>query len=187
MARGAEIDGERGYDGSVIRFGSDIDFEKTSTDEIMVKLEMWSKVRRPGQSFLPEGSTTPEFVVKSEYRASVLEQPAPPAHLLDTFGQSDRLVTDEHTYDGSVPQVLAMMNGGFTEKLTDSQSGLIRALLEIGDTRERANATYHAILSRNASMQELATATAFLTEHGDEGLSDLAWALINNPEFLFIR
>ena len=61
LARGAEIDGERGYDGSVIRFGSDVDFEKTSTDEIMVKLEMWSKVRRIGQSFLPEGSTTPQF------------------------------------------------------------------------------------------------------------------------------
>ena len=188
LARGPEIDKERGYDGSVIKFGSAIDFESTTTEEIMEKLNMWSQVRRLGQSFLPEGSTTPEFVRDPEYRASILEQPAPSAHLLDTFGQSNRLVTDEHTYDGSVPQVLAMMNGGFTQKLTGSESELIRALKETSsNARERANATYHAILSRNASMQELGKAEDFLNRNGDEGLSDLAWALINNPEFLFIR
>ena len=187
LARGPEIDEERGYDGSVIKFGSDIDFEKSTTEEIVTRLEMWSKVRRLGQSFLPEGSTEPEFVVNPEYRASILEQPAPPAHLLDTFGQSDRLVTDEHSYDGSVPQVLAMMNGTFTEKLVSSNSSLIRDLSKIPTSRERANAVYHAFLSRNASMQELSKAEAFLNKNGDEGLSDLAWALINNPEFIFIR
>ena len=186
LARGPEIDGERGLDGSVYRFGSDFNFEETF-DEIKPKIDMWVKVRRPSQSYLPEGSTTPTLVKNPEFRASVMEQPARAGHTLDTFGQSDRQVTDEHTYDGSVPQVLSMMNGEFTEKLTDSDSELIRALTKPSTVRERANAAYHAILSRNASPMELNKAEAFLKKNGDEGLSDLTWALINNPEFLFIR
>ena len=173
-------------DGSVYRFGSDFDFEETF-DEIKPKIDMWVKVRRPSQSYLPEGSTTPTLVMNPEFRASIMEQPARGGHMLDTFGQSDRQVTDEHTYDGSVPQVLSMMNGEFTEKLTDSDSELIRALTKPSTVRERANAAYHAILSRDASPMELNKAEAFLKKHGDEGLSDLVWALINNPEFLFIR
>ena len=61
-------------------------------------------------------------------RASELEQPSPAGHFLRDFGQSDRTVTDGSAKDGSVPQVLVMMNGRAQQMMTEKDSLMFRTL-----------------------------------------------------------
>ena len=79
---------------------------------------------------LVECICSPVIMNDSELRASELPQPAPAASMLDTFGQSDRRITDDHNYDGSVPQVLALMNGNITQQLTGLSSKVVDDLDE---------------------------------------------------------
>jgi hypothetical protein len=113
-------------------------------------------------------------------RASELPQPAPESHFLRLFGQSDRLVPDTNTTDGSVPQMLQLMNGPVQEVVTSSSY----VLTEAGKTKDAVRALYHAFLSRPPTADEMQKSTAALA--GGLSTSDLAWVLLNSREFLFI-
>jgi hypothetical protein len=116
-------------------------------------------------------------------RASELQQPAPENHFLRLFGQSDRLVSDTNTTDGSVPQMLQLMNGPVQEMITGNS-----VALDVANTAAtpagRISSLYLGFLSRPPTPEETAKATAAM----DDGLSlsDLAWVLLNSREFLFI-
>src|SRR6185295_5094724 len=58
-------------------------------------------------------------------RASELPQPAPETHFLRLFGQSDRLLSDTSTTDGSVPQALMLMNGGAAKLISDTNCAAV--------------------------------------------------------------
>ena len=123
----------------------------------------------------------------SAARASELEQPAPPASLLDTFGQSDRNITDEHNYDGSVPQVLALMNGDITSALTGSSSRLVTELENLDAPEDKVAGVFFTVLARYPTAEERSLGVSMLEDYGDDGIRDLAWALLNSPEFLYIQ
>ena len=107
--------------------------------------------------------------------------------MLGTFGQSDRRITDDHNYDGSVPQVLALMNGPVTERLTGLSSKVIDDLEELDGPDDKVRGVFFTLLNRFPSSDELQLGVSMIEDHGDEGISDLAWALMNSPEFLFIQ
>lgn len=190
LAHGNEIDTKKGRDGSFIKTLLNVDFEKDSMESIFAKYEAFQSIRggRAGEAIVTEaGSLTPAFVQDSDLRASEMEQPAPPASLLDTFGQSDRLVTDKHNFDGSVPQVLALMNGPVTSRLTGSSSKVVDDLEQLDGPDDKVRGVFFTILSRFPTDEELALGMKMLADYGDDGIRDLAWALMNGPEFLFIQ
>jgi hypothetical protein len=123
----------------------------------------------------------------TELRASELPQPAPAASMLDTFGQSDRRITDDHNYDGSVPQVLALMNGTITQQLTGISSKIVSDLEALDGPDDKVRGVFATLLNRFPTKEELDLGTGMIEDFGDEGISDLAWALMNGPEFLFIQ
>ena len=118
-------------------------------------------------------------------RASELPQPAPETHFLRLFGQGDRLLADSSTTDGSVPQVLQMMNGAMGRLVADGESTAVLAAAKERDPAARVTSLYLAYLSRRPTPTELAAAGRSL----ESGLSlaDLAWVLANTREFLFIQ
>lgn len=119
-------------------------------------------------------------------RASELPQPAPETHFLRVFGQSDRIVADSSTTDGSVPQALLMMNGGVGQLISDTRcEAVIAASSAANSTDEKIDALYLAFLSRKPSATERAAASKALCEN--LALTDLAWTLANTREFLFIQ
>ena len=107
--------------------------------------------------------------------------------MLDTFGQSDRNITDEHNYDGSVPQVLALMNGDITSALTGSSSRLVTALENLDAPEDKVAGVFFTVLSRYPTAEERSLGVKMLEDYGDDGIRDLAWALLNSPEFLYIQ
>lgn len=190
LAHGSEIDTKKGGDGSFYKKVLDIDFNTASNDEVWRHYEMWQNLRggNATMAMVSEGDDyTPVMVNDSELRASELPQPAPGASMLDTFGQSDRRITDQHNYDGSVPQVLALMNGTVTQQLTGASSKVVSDLEELDGPDDKVRGVFFTLLNRFPSKEELDLGTGMIEDFGDEGISDLAWALMNSPEFLYIQ
>ncbi len=120
-------------------------------------------------------------------RASELQQPAPDGHFLQKFGQSERnFVINASTRTGSVPQVMELMNGYATANLTQPSSLLFQKLKNQTDPAKRADIVFLSILSRKTTAKERALLLTELKK-GNEAMSDLIWALLNTPEFFFIK
>jgi hypothetical protein len=117
-------------------------------------------------------------------RASELPQPAPENHFLRLFGQSDRLVADTNTTDGSVPQMLSLMNGPVQEIITGGSTALAGAV-KADPAAEKVTALYRSFLARDPSPAERDKSVAALD--GGLKVADVAWVLLNSREFLFIQ
>ncbi len=189
LAHGTDIDKKTGGDGSFYKKILNVDFNTASNDEVWNHYQMWEELRGGGSSMamVGDGGSSPVKVTDTELRASELPQPAPAASMLDTFGQSDRRVTDEHNYDGSVPQVLALMNGTVTRKLTGASSKVVADLEALDGPDDKVRGVFFTLLNRFPSKEELDLGVGMMEDYGDEGISDLAWALMNSPEFLYIQ
>jgi hypothetical protein len=121
-------------------------------------------------------------------RASEQPQPSDPAHFLSKFGQPDRnFVINASTLGGSVPQVMELMNGYATEILTQPGSRIFLEMKNLRSNFEKADVVFMSILSRRAIGSEQHLLDRELRTGGPEVFSDLIWALLNTPEFLFIK
>ena len=191
LANGNEIDNKTGADGSMYQKILNIDFNTASNEEVWEHYEAWiSNYGGRGASAMVSketGDWTPTYVNDSQLRASELQQPAPAASMLDTFGQSDRQITDDHNYDGSVPQVFALMNGSITRQLTGSSSKVVYDLEDLDGPDDKVRGVFFTLLNRFPSDEELKLGMSMIEDYGDNGISDLAWALMNSPEFLYIQ
>jgi hypothetical protein len=79
------------------------------------------------------------------------------------------------------------MNGGITERLTGPTSKLVDDLKGLDADEDKVRGVFFTILSRFPSDEEQTMGVEMLGSYGDDGIRDLAWALINSPEFLFIQ
>ncbi len=118
-------------------------------------------------------------------RASELPQPSPETHFLRMWGQGDRLLADSSTNDGSVPQVLQMMNGSVGKLVADSRSAAVIDAMKEKTPDAQVTSLYLSYLSRKPTGKELAVAGKSLKD--GIGLTDLAWVLANTREFLFVQ
>jgi hypothetical protein len=118
-------------------------------------------------------------------RASELPQPAPETHFLRLFGQSDRLIADTNTTDGSVPQALMLMNGGAGKLVSETNCAAVTVAGNAKSDDEKIDSLYLAFLGRKPTAAERPVAASALTT--GLGISDVAWALANTREFLFIQ
>jgi hypothetical protein len=118
-------------------------------------------------------------------RSSELPQPAPETHFLRLFGQSDRMVADSNTTDGSVPQALALMNGPVQEMVTAGSAVVMKDAAAAADDAGKVERLYRSFLGRAPEAGEKERAVALLGK--GQPLGDVAWALLNSREFLFIR
>jgi hypothetical protein len=121
-------------------------------------------------------------------RASELQQPAPAGHFLQKFGQSERnFVINASTRTGSVPQVMELMNGYASEILARPDSLIFRKIKNEPDVAKRADMVFLSILTRRTTAKERGLLLAELRKGNNEAMSDLIWALLNTPEFFFIK
>jgi hypothetical protein len=198
LAEGPKVDEIKGRDGSFYRELLNVNFEKDSFEAVWTKYEAFKQNRGKGYGtslvLSPESGSlagsepdVPKLGNLELIRASEMAQPAPSGSLVDVFGQSDRIITDQHTFDGSVPQVLALMNGVITERLTGPGSKVVEDLKNLDAVEDKVRGVFNTMLSRFPSDDEQAMGVEMLTTYGDDGIRDLAWALMNSPEFLFIQ
>lgn len=118
-------------------------------------------------------------------RASELPQPERGEHFLRMFGQSDRQISDSNSDEGSIPQVMMLMNGDAQEVLQNPKSKVLSTALAEKTPEAQIQDLYVSFLSRNPKPAEVAEAKAALAT----GLSpaDLTWVLFNSREFMFVQ
>ena len=120
-------------------------------------------------------------------RASELPSPAPPGHVLERFGQSDRQLIETASIDPSVTQVLNLMNGWIDKVLLKKQSVLYENVMNARSNIEKINVIWLSILGRNATPVERAMALNEVKDTGDFAFYNLVWAMLNSREFIFIQ
>lgn len=133
-----------------------------------------------------DGAAAPETLMGLVLaRASELRQPEREGHFLRMFGQSDRQLADCSSTEGSVPQVLMLMNGEAQEVLS-SREALAVASAEAQDSAEaQVESLYLSFFSRQPSARELEAVYAEIRDGLTPG--ELAWVLFNSREFVFVQ
>ena len=120
-------------------------------------------------------------------RASDLQQPAPPNHLLRQFGQSDRGTVDGASTVATVPQVLTLLNGFLDQKVLEGQSALRRDLETAPNGDRRVRVAFLSTLNRQPTDVEAADWRKTIAIQGESVVKDLVWVLCNSNEFRFVQ
>lgn len=118
-------------------------------------------------------------------RASELPQPEKDQHFLRMFGQSDRQIADSSNDEGSIPQVLMLMNGEAQRVIGQDDSLVVKTAAAQKMPEEQVESLYLSFFSRKPKTTELADAVNAL----GSGLTlrDLTWVLFNTREFVFVE
>jgi hypothetical protein len=96
------------------------------------------------------------------------------------------------TFNGTVPQVLMMMNGELIDRAVNNEPGsfLHRLVYDNPNGAQSLEQLYLAALGRRPKPQEVQAANELLDARGgDRGaaMQDVWWALLNSGEFIFNR
>ncbi len=118
-------------------------------------------------------------------RASELPQPEKDQHFLRMFGQSDRQIADSESEEGSIPQVLMLMNGEAQRVIGQNDSLVVQTASAMKTPEQQVESLYLSFFSRKPKPDELGNAVAGL----GNGLTmrDLTWVLFNTREFIFVE
>jgi hypothetical protein len=120
------------------------------------------------------------------FRASELKAPGPLGHFIRAFGQSDRREIDAFSREGNVTHSLALMNGSPARDVINDRSLMRRWVARANGPEEKVRSIYRAVLVRSPTDEELAVCLS-LWPTTTTPEKDIAWALVNAPEFLFIQ
>lgn len=96
------------------------------------------------------------------------------------------------TFNGTVPQVLMMMNGELVDRAVNNEPGsfLHRIVYESANRAQSLEHLYLAALGRKPTRQEIQAANDLLDARGGDAgaaMQDVFWALLNSGEFIFNR
>ena len=119
-------------------------------------------------------------------RASEIRSPALPGHFLRVFGQGEREMTEDAWRNPTIPQSLMLLNGGLGDELAAEDSALSRDLARADTEEGKLASVYLSVLGRRPTSEEAATALAAVLDDETTSWHDLAWALLNTTEFLFV-
>jgi hypothetical protein len=101
------------------------------------------------------------------------------------FGQSDRQIADSGADEGSIPQVLMLMNGEAQSVLRYNKSRVYATALDQKTREEQITSLYLSFFSRHPQPNEIEDAKAAISSGLTIG--DLTWVLFNSREFVFVQ
>jgi hypothetical protein len=118
-------------------------------------------------------------------RASELPQPERDQHFLRMFGQSDRQIADSSSEEGSIPQVMMLMNGDAQRVIGQDNSLVVKTAAGQKTPEQQVESLYLSFFSRKPRADESETAVGGL----ESGMTmrDLTWVLFNTREFMFVE
>jgi hypothetical protein len=82
---------------------------------------------------------------------------------------------------------MELMNGFTTEVLTSPDSLIFRRLQQLKNFRKKAEVVFLSILNRLPTEEEKNLLLEEMQSASSDDFSDLIWALLNTPEFFFIK
>ncbi len=118
-------------------------------------------------------------------RASELAQPEKDQHFLRMFGQSDRQIADSGTEEGSIPQVLMLMNGEAQKVIGQADSLVVKTAAAQKTPEQQVESLYLSFFSRKPKASELTDSVTAL--NSGLNMRDLTWVMFNTREFVFVE
>ena len=123
-------------------------------------------------------------------RASEMRLPNGVGSFLYAFGQSDKKFIENSNTDGTIPQVMLLLNGSMTNQILTAKSRSVVQAAQAEDSHDEGiDVVFLSILSRRPAPQDRDYAESLV--RGGQGsaadYSDLIWALLNSHEFMFIQ
>lgn len=108
---------------------------------------------------------------------------------MNDFGKLDRSSPETSIDSGSsLKQILLMMNSSEVKSIAYKDSYLMKELNKIESLEKKVQFLYYSIYGRAPQKKELLIAKKFIEESKHKGAwSDYTLALINSPEFYFIK
>jgi hypothetical protein len=135
-------------------------------------------------SAIPE----PFTFIPEDMRSVALPDGSISSAFLEMFGRSprDTGLEAERSTRVTADQCLHLLNSSHIERKLE-QSKLLRLQLQFNETpRQITTSSYLTVLSRFPTETELVRAAAYFQEKPrPQAATDLAWALVNSPEFLY--
>ncbi|MDZ4656778.1 MAG: DUF1549 domain-containing protein [Bythopirellula sp.] len=108
-----------------------------------------------------------------------------------SFGTDDN--AEATTFNGSIPQVLTLMNGDLIRRACSTNSGSFLARIANDKSlsnREKINYLYRAALGRQPTKPEANLCNELLAARNDDvvgTLEDVWWAVLNSNEFILVH
>lgn len=120
-------------------------------------------------------------------RASEMTQPQSESHLIRYLGQSPRTAVDDGSLEGGIAQALNLMNGEMMNKFLCSpdRSFAVKQAQSAGGTEAQVRSLYVSLLTRQPTPGQLQQITSAMTQ--GMKLSEVAWAMFNGREFVFLQ
>lgn len=149
----------------------DLDVATVSIEKAIETVANYNKIR----------SSKYESALKAQgltlVRAADITIPNGTTNILRELGQSERILIQDSTREGSVTQSIMFMNGPVSNIATDKTSSIMKQI-DGSEPRTATDMIFEAILQRAPSMQERDLFLQYSKE-------DLIWSLINSHEFKF--
>jgi len=120
-------------------------------------------------------------------RASELNSPERTGHLLEIFGQSDRMLIENSETSGNVIQALFLMNSAQTNNLMAKRSTPVLEARLAKTPEAKLDALYIGFLSRKPTPAEQKVLLPYFMENPEKASERIIWAMLNTQQFLFIQ
>ncbi|MGJ8639818.1 MAG: DUF1549 domain-containing protein [Opitutaceae bacterium] len=120
-------------------------------------------------------------------RASELQSPQANGHLLEVFGQSDRLLIENSDDGSNVLQALFLMNSWQINGLLAHNSAPVAEARLASTVEEKIETLYLGFLSRKPTQQETELLVDYYQKDPKKARERIIWAMMNTQQFLFIQ
>jgi hypothetical protein len=120
-------------------------------------------------------------------RASELESPQADGHLLEVFGQSDRMLIENADAGSNILQALFLMNSSQTNMLLANESApVLEAHLAL-TAEDKIETLYIGFLARKPTQAEQDALLDYFKQDPEQARQRIIWAMLNTQQFLFIQ
>jgi hypothetical protein len=125
--------------------------------------------------------------IKGIRRASELQSPQSNGHLLEVFGQSDRMLIENSDEKSNILQALFLMNSSQTNWLLAQRSAPVLEARLAKTPEAKLETLYLGFLARKPSEAEMKALLPYFKEDPEKARQRIIWAMLNTQQFLFIQ
>ena len=147
-------------------------------DDALTELDKFNSLQKTTYKNLPKMG--PWYAV----RASHVNRPSNNLNVLIEFGRSDRRLVDNGSSEGSVTQLLLLMNSPLVSALSSYNSQLIKKVNSQDNDTVKLYTLFYSIIGRSPTAEDFNLFKPYIEK---KQYQDVIWALVNSHEAKFIN
>ena len=154
------------------------DVTDLTLNDALTELDKFNSLQKTTYKNLPKMG--PWYAV----RASHVNRPSNNLNVLIEFGRSDRRLVDNGSSEGSVTQLLLLMNSPLVSALSSYNSQLIKKVNTQDNDTVKLYTLFYSIIGRSPTAEDFNLFKPYIEK---KQYQDVIWALVNSHEAKFIN